>query len=426
MKTWIQYVPRLASAAAGAILRVAKPSPRHEQDRQVRVMSRLVIAGLGVLAAVSASLVSYVPSSAEFFYVASLGRYVNLALSTISGLVRFSLVEFTLVGFVLWFLRPGVPALRHVAQGRRRASNALLGGLLRTGATAGTVLIAFYVLWGFNYARPDLIARMGWDSLEQDGPDSGWNTLEDSELIRLCSELVDMTNFCYIEATGTTDLGMPSMPQAPLSTIDKELDDAFAAVARELSLPPVFAERRGPAKPILGSPIMSALGIAGFYFPYTGEANFNQQAPHCQRPHTIAHEKAHQRGITGEDEANFLGFLACANSADPYTRYSGYLFAQRQLFTELVLRDRDVAMVLLHRRLPGVQRDVDWLRSFWDGYRGAPRSVSLAMNNVYLKANHVEGGLSSYHRSAQLLVLYARHKGGSCLVRVQPASASTT
>ncbi len=389
-------------------------------------MLRLSLAGLGAFVALSATLVSYTPHTAEFFYVASLGRYLNLALSSVSGLVRFSLVEIAMAGFVLWFLWPGITTLRHVARGRRRTSNALLGGLLRTGATAGAVVTVFYVLWGFNYARPDLIARMGWDSLERDRSDSVWNTLEDRELIRLCSELVDMTNFCYIEATGTTDLGIPSMPRAPLYTIDTGLDDAFETVATELNLPSVFAERRGPAKPIFTSPIMSALGIAGFYFPYTGEANFNRQAPHCQRPHTIAHEKAHQRGITGEDEANFLGFLACANSADPYTRYSGYLFAQRQLFTELVLRDRDVAMVLLHRRLPGVQRDVNWLRAFWDGYRGAPRSVSLAMNNVYLKANHVEGGLSSYHRSAQLLVLYARHQGGSCLIRVKPPSASTT
>jgi hypothetical protein len=402
---------------------VVEPSPNHAKDHRAHLIRRLGVACIGAAMAVTAGLMSNIPHVTESVYSAGLGRFVNLGLSTVSGLVWFSLVEVVLFAFALWFLLPGLAGLYHVMRGRRRLSNALVCGALRSAATMGAVVSVFYVLWGFNYARPDLATRMGWGPMDQDSGGSPWSTLEEQELARLCSELVDMTNFCYIEATGTTDLGMPSMPRMPLAEMDAAIDDAFAGVSTELGLHPTFARPRGPAKPILSSQIMSALGIAGFYFPYTGEANFNRKAPHCQRPLTIAHEKAHQRGITGEDEANFLAFLACANSSDPYTRYSAYLFAQRQLMTELVMRDREIAVALLHRRLPGVQRDVDWLRAFWDGYRGVPRSVSLAMNNVYLKANQVEGGLHSYHRSAQLLVLYARHRGGTCLIRNKPASA---
>lgn len=419
---WISHLFRFAWQAA---VYHARPSSNHDKDRPIRALRRLAIASVGLVVALAATVVVRVPHMAESFYSASLGRYINLGLSTLSGLVRFSLVELVLAAFAVWFVLPAFTAAVHILRRRRRVTNAVLCGVLRTASTAGAVVTIFYLLWGFNYARPDLATRMGWQTLERTPSQSTWSTLNDRELIRLCSELVDMTNFSYMEAMGTTDLGMPSMPRVPLGEMDAALDDAFVNVTNELNLNPVFAERRGPAKPIYASHIMSALGIAGFYFPYTGEANFNRHAPHCQRPHTIAHEKAHQRGITGEDEANFLAFLVCAHSEDPYSRYSGYLFAQRQLFTELVLRDREVAMALLNRRLPGVQRDVDWLRAFWDGYRGAPRSVSLAMNNVYLKANHVEGGLNSYHRSAQLLVLYARHNGGSCLVRTKSAFTSS-
>ena len=369
---------------------------------------------------------SYAPHSVETLYSQGVGQLAGRGLSALSALVPFSLVELGLVTVALWLLLPGALALVHVARGRRRLANAIVSGTLRCAATAGVVVTAFYLLWGLNYSRPDLVTRMGWEPLPEKPGAEAWASIDEKELARLCSELVDMTNFCYVEATGTTDLGVPSMPRVSLSEMDAAMDDGFERVTTDLGLHASFAKRRGPAKPILSSGIMSALGIAGFYFPYTGEANFNQQAPLCQQLHTIAHEKAHQRGITGEDEANFLGFLACAHSTDAYTRYSGYLFAQRQLMTELVLRNREAAAVLLQRRLPGVQRDVDWHRSFWDEYRGAPRSVSVALNNVYLKANHVNGGLRSYHRSAQLLILFSRHKGGTCLVPTGKVSSPAT
>ena len=160
---------------------------------------------------------------------------------------------------------------------------------------------------------------------------------------------------------------------------------------------------------------MSEIGLAGFYSPWTGEANFNPDLPPCQLPHIVAHEKAHQRGVANEAEANFLGYLACVYSDDPYVRYSGLLFAQRQLIIELLLRDRPRGEALLKQRLPGVQRDVNEMKAFWNRYEGRAHSVSLAVNNAYLRANGVEGGLMSYALSARLLVMYARHNAGSCL-----------
>ena len=74
---------------------------------------------------------------------------------------------------------------------------------------------------------------------------------------------------------------------------------------------------------------MSRLGLSGFYMPFTGEPNFNDAQPDFDLPYVIAHEKAHQRGFAREDEANFIAFLVCVNSTDPYLRYSGYLNALR-------------------------------------------------------------------------------------------------
>jgi len=422
----IPWLPRAYRWARERFRHIARPHPGHRQDRDARAPIRLIAAFSGVATTLLAAALSYTPHAVERLYSEGFGQFAGRGLSTLSGRAPFSLVEFGLVAAAAWLVAPAIPAFIHIVRGRRRLSNAVVSGMLRCAAAAGIVVTAFYFLWGFNYSRPDLLTRLGWEPIPE-GSDAGtWTSLDERELARLCSELVDMTNFCYIEAMGATDLGVPSMPHVSRSEMDASLDTGFERVTADLGLHRTFAERRGPAKPILSSELLSALGIAGFYFPYTGEANFNEQAPFCQQLHTIAHEKAHQRGITGEDEANFLGFLACAHSTDAYTRYSGYLFAQRQLMTELVLRNRGTAAILRQRRLPGVQRDLDWHRSFWDAYQGAPRSVSVALNNVYLKANHVNGGLRSYHRSAQLLILFSRHKGGTCLVRRSDTSFPDT
>jgi hypothetical protein len=78
--------------------------------------------------------------------------------------------------------------------------------------------------------------------------------------------------------------------------------------------------------------------------------------------------------------------------------------------------DEKRAVELLKRRYPGVQRDVDSVRQYWErfetGVAGEVGKASHAVNDAYLTANQVEGGIDSYRLSAKLLIVYARKKGG--------------
>lgn len=67
---------------------------------------------------------------------------------------------------------------------------------------------------------------------------------------------------------------------------------------------------------------------------------------------------------------------------------------------------------MLRRRLPGVERDVNNLISFWTKHQGAATDAGRTINDAYLKINGIKGGVRSYRRSAQLLVVYARRFGG--------------
>lgn len=78
-------------------------------------------------------------------------------------------------------------------------------------------------------------------------------------------------------------------------------------------------------KALYFSDFMSQQYMQGYYFPFSMEANYNDTMSIMNKPFTMCHELAHTHGYIYEDEANFLGFLACINSEDPVFQYSGYL-----------------------------------------------------------------------------------------------------
>lgn len=78
-------------------------------------------------------------------------------------------------------------------------------------------------------------------------------------------------------------------------------------------------------KALYFSDFMSQQYMQGYYFPFSMEANYNDTMSIMNKPFTMCHELAHTHGYIYEDEANFLGFLACISSDDSVFQYSGYL-----------------------------------------------------------------------------------------------------
>ncbi len=78
-------------------------------------------------------------------------------------------------------------------------------------------------------------------------------------------------------------------------------------------------------KALTFSGFMSQQYMQGYYFPFSMEANYNDEMYIMNKPFTMCHELAHTHGYICEDEANFLGFLSCIKSGDLIFEYSGYL-----------------------------------------------------------------------------------------------------
>mgnify|MGYP002672442084 FL=1 len=140
-------------------------------------------------------------------------------------------------------------------------------------------------------------------------------------------------------------------------------------------------------KPLYFSDFVSQQYMLGYYFPFSMEANYNKVAYVTNLPVTMCHELAHLKGYIQEDEANFIGFLACISSDDLLFQYSGYLSVLNYVnndFYEAVGEDYE-------RYMAEVQID----RQVYE---------DAVFVETSLKLNGVDDGMVAYSRIVGLLL----------------------
>ena len=161
-------------------------------------------------------------------------------------------------------------------------------------------------------------------------------------------------------------------------------------------------------KEVTVSRILSVQQLCGIYSPFTIEANFNGEMPDYNIPHTICHELSHLRGFMREDEANFIGYMACINSDNQAFRYSGYLTGWVYAGNALAKADRERYLELTALLSEQMRTDLTENNVFWEQYEGKIAEVSTQMNDTYLKMNDQEDGVQSYGRFVDLMLSMRR------------------
>ena len=161
------------------------------------------------------------------------------------------------------------------------------------------------------------------------------------------------------------------------------------------------------AKTLLFSRLQSILGFTGVYFPFTGEANVNVDAPACLVPATIGHEMAHQRMVASELEANFVGIAACTSCDDVVFQYSGYLLGLIQLCNALYPVD-DAAWYAIAEEYFNRELAADWRdnNDYWAALESPVEDKAQDIYDGFLKNNDQELGIQSYGACVDLLVSY--------------------
>lgn len=287
------------------------------------------------------------------------------------GSFPFSVAEIGIYLLLLGILVYGIIFIREVWR--------LLSRLL---FVLALLVLMFTVNCGINYYRTPFSGYLNWEVRESSA----------EELQRLCEFLTVKVNesvSCAEYETGWNQAAATSM---------KHLGEEYAQLSGYYPRP----------KAVLVSWILSVQQLSGIYSPFTVEANYNREMPAYNIPHTMCHELSHLKGFMREDEANFIGYLACIGSENEAFQYSGYLSGWVYAANALANVDME-SYVDLYRQLDEqAVKDLQSNSAFWNRYEGKVAEAANKLNDTYLKINDQSDGVRSYGRVVDLMLAYYR------------------
>ncbi len=298
--------------------------------------------------------------------VGTLGRF--------SGFFPISLVE---LGLYLLSAGVAVFIIRNYRQPLRVIS--------RVFCICAVLLFFYTVNCGINYFAAPFSAYAGIQT----------DLYTKEELKELCRYLVEQVNANVSEAHYTEH--REEWKQEGVDAM-KHVGEEFSCLGGFYPVP----------KELMVSYILSVQQLCGVYSPFTIEANFNGDMPDYNIPHTICHELSHLKGFMREDEANFIGYLACIGSRHPAFRYSGYLTGWVYAGNALAKADFESFMELRSFLDDRAIQDMEENNAFWDRYEGEIAEAANHVNDTYLKINQQEDGVKSYGRMVDLMLAYRK------------------
>lgn len=347
------------------------------------VLYGIAVAALAILAAARLS-----PAFADTFnrYV---GAVIRGALAHLTGWIPFSLGEAMVI-----FLP--VAAVFMIVRACRKYSDSWRSVFVYLGSVLSVVSLLFSVFvfgFGTGYYGTTVDEKLGLDR----------SVVSPEELYYTAATLAAHVN-SEAENVKYQYNDFSVMPYT-FDEMSRRLVAAYDKVCDEYDFIPRLYSR---VKPVMLSEPWTYTHISGVYTYFTGEANINTNFPDYTIPYTAAHEMAHQRGIAREDEANFIAFLVCISSDDPYIRYSGYLEVYEYVASSLYSADKNYYSAVYSSLKTNVRAEMAAYSAFFDKYReNVVADVSEAVNNSYLQI-HGTVGSKSYGLVVDLAVAYYR------------------
>lgn len=317
------------------------------------------------------------------WYGANIYPLLAGVLGRISGLMSFSLVETGLYGMILVSVFYGIRHIKHP------------GLLIKKGIAVVSCLCFLYVVnCGINYSRTPFSELIHLETEKS----------STQELYQLCQYLTDQVVLASQEDLEQT---VKNQPLTFKEAWRLGRDGVTAMKKLGLAYPQLGGFYPNP-KPVGVSWILSVQQLSGVYSPFTIEANFNRNMTPYNIPHTVCHELSHLKGFMREDEANFIGYLACIGSDSPEYRYSGYLMGWIYA-TNALYKEEPELYFELYEQLPEITvENLNANSQFWERYEGKTAETAARINDTYLKLNQQEDGVKSYGKVVDLMLAYYR------------------
>jgi hypothetical protein len=356
----------------------------------VRILRHLLLTIPALLAlALALVLALSSPEAVERVYSRGIYPPVARALGGLSDLVPVSIAEvlgLVLVLLVLLSLIRGTGRLL-LRRTRLRDAAARVGKTLLVAVPL--VYVAFQGLWGIHYARLPLETRLHLDPATAPDRASFERNLE-----------------ALVRAASRERVASPPGPGETERSIAAAVVGVDLVTTRMEGAPVPGARR---PKTLLLNDLFRLAGVTGVTIPFTHEAHHRRDLLPCERPHVAAHERAHLAGFASEAEANFVAYHAGLASGDPRARYSARLGLLRDFLGAATAEQ--VEAVLPHLA-EGVRADLRAIRERSRREASSLTRLTRRVNDTYLRANRVRGGVSDYGRVVRLVLAGERHGWG--------------
>jgi hypothetical protein len=308
----------------------------------------------------------------ERFYSNGVYSFIQPALTPLSNRVPFSIADalmiVAVIGVPVWW----IVKIRRAGRGKRLRAAGLLA--FNTISLAAVLYLVFQLLWGLNYERTPLAAKLDFDA---------------QRVNKAAYESLDHTVIDQLNAEAA--VRRSDWPQE--QDWRPQLQSSFDGTVQQLG------NRRGiaPGRPkrTLTDFYLGAAGIEGYVNPYGLEVVLDSTILPVEKPFLLAHEWGHLAGFADESEASFVGLLACLHSDSSAIRYSGLLALYMQMHGDEAVEGlaseaaddiKAISAREARRRSAFVSR-VQW-----------------AMYDRFLKASGVQAGVASYGMVIRLIL----------------------
>lgn len=329
------------------------------------------------------------------------GPYAALARAGnfLTGLAPFSIGEILVYLLAACLMALLVRTIAGAVRGKGRRAETVLKFFVNLLCFGGVVYLVFTVNCGINYYRSTFAQTCGLPVK----PSSA------AELTRLCGNLADDAD-AQRARVATDGEGVMKLSTRDFARTAQQARQSFDLLSADY---PLLPSGYSAPKPVLGSRLMSRCNLTGMFFPFTFEANVNTDAPEYTIPVTMCHELSHLRGFMREDEANFIGYLACEKSESADFKYSGTMLAFTYASNALLAADEKADARVWSCLSEGVKKDLAYNSAYWKQFEGPVAKISDSVNNSYLKANRQSDGVQSYGRMVDLLLALQRKEEAS-------------
>jgi hypothetical protein len=247
--------------------------------------------------------------------------------------------------------------------------------------------IWFYWTWGYNYARQNLGER--------------WNIIEPVKEDDFLKEFYTQTNL--IDSMREVFKTEINHYQFNADNLEKEIRD----LAIEFQNKNGFLAFNGVrCRNLSLNGILLIWSTSGVYLPFVGESQFDGGLHILSKPFTMAHELCHGMGWTHEGDCNFMAYLICRQSTNPFIRYSGELNYWRYLYANASRIHPEEFNRIRSGLNPDILNDLKEINAANDRYPEIFPELRAWFYDWYLKKHGIASGDKSYSEIIEMVINY--------------------